>query len=280
MTKRNLNRLWFIIVTIIILTLSFNGPGFVMTPFKGTSMIETSGKVDLPLVNLVLLLIDLGLAKYIWRINFGLSVVKLKTYSKRINTLLWVVPTIIMILASVFYPNHLMAFFKVTLPSQVLVGLFGTLIAAIITGYFEEVVFRGGIFGFLNSLIHSERSILYSSLIAGLFFGVIHLSNLAGGASLAYTLAQMFYAAAYGFFAGMIYVKTQSLLLPVISHALADWFDFFFNISVLGRIDKPFILSLVSIILTIVFIVCGYLIYKTIDEKDKTEFDAKYHTFN
>ncbi|MGV0166998.1 hypothetical protein ACRYI5_00170 [Furfurilactobacillus sp. WILCCON 0119] len=74
-------------------------------------------------------------------------------------------------------------------------------------------------------------------------------------------------------------MKTQSLLLPVIIHTLADWFDFFFNISVLGRVDKPFLLSIGSIVLTIVFIVSGYFIYKEIDEKDKTEFRAKYRVF-
>ncbi|MGV0166997.1 CPBP family glutamic-type intramembrane protease [Furfurilactobacillus sp. WILCCON 0119] len=199
MTKCNLNRLWFIISTILLLIVSFETPGIGILIGKNSLSTAVSGKMEIPVLNLILLLIYLALAKYIWHIQFGLNLVKLGEYSKRINKMLWVVPTLIMILATIFYPSHLLEFLQVTDPRYVILGLVSSLIAAVITGYFEEIVFRGGIFGFLNSQIRSEKSILYSSLIAGLFFGVIHLSNLAGGASLAYTLAQVIYATAFVF---------------------------------------------------------------------------------
>ena len=85
---------------------------------------------------------------------------------------------------------------------------------------FEEVVFRGIVLTvFLNK--YSEfKSIIFSSL----GFGLMHLLNLTNGADLVLTLGQVVWAFTIGLFYGYIFVRTRSLLPPMIVHYLGNVF--------------------------------------------------------
>jgi membrane protease YdiL (CAAX protease family) len=85
---------------------------------------------------------------------------------------------------------------------------------------FEEVAFRGIVLTvFLNK--YSERnSIIFSSIS----FALMHLLNLTHGADLIFTMGQVVWAFILGLFYGYVFVKTRSLLPPMIVHYLGNVF--------------------------------------------------------
>ena len=94
-------------------------------------------------------------------------------------------------------------------------GLFVT-----IPSMFEEVGSRGiALTVFLKK--YSERqSIIFSSL----GFGLLHLLNLLNGADFVWVMGQIVWAFIIGLFYGYVFVKTRSLLPPMIVHYLGNVF--------------------------------------------------------
>jgi membrane protease YdiL (CAAX protease family) len=85
---------------------------------------------------------------------------------------------------------------------------------------FEEAVFRGIVLTvFLNQ--YSERkAIIFTSL----GFGLIHLLNLTSGRELVWVMGQVVWAFTLGLFYGYVFVRTRSLLPPMIVHYLGNVF--------------------------------------------------------
>jgi len=85
---------------------------------------------------------------------------------------------------------------------------------------FEEAAFRGIVLTvFLNK--YSERkSIVFSSL----GFGFTHVLNLLNGADFVWVMGQVVWAFILGLFYGYIFVRTRSLLPPMIVHYLGNVF--------------------------------------------------------
>jgi membrane protease YdiL (CAAX protease family) len=85
---------------------------------------------------------------------------------------------------------------------------------------FEEVGFRGIVLTvFLNS--YSERkSIIFSSI----GFSLMHLLNLAMGRELVWVIGQLIWSFTIGLFYGYVFVRTRSLLPPMIVHYLSNAF--------------------------------------------------------
>ncbi len=68
---------------------------------------------------------------------------------------------------------------------------------------------------------YSERkSIIFSSL----GFGLIHVLNLLNGADLVWVMGQIIWAFTIGLFYGYVFVRTHSLLPPMIVHYLGNVF--------------------------------------------------------
>jgi membrane protease YdiL (CAAX protease family) len=89
-----------------------------------------------------------------------------------------------------------------------------------IAGALEEVAFRGIVLTvFLNK--YSERkSIVFSSL----GFSLMHLLNLTNGADFMWVMGQVIWAFIIGLFYGYVFVRTRSLLPPMIVHYLGNVF--------------------------------------------------------
>lgn len=92
--------------------------------------------------------------------------------------------------------------------------------------------------------------------------------NILGGADIAYTLYQVVYATAIGFFFAMIYFKTKNLWIPILIHGLIDWSDFFFNL-----VGDPAMngFQWAPILLTIIYLIYGIILYQKIDTDDGFE---------
>ena len=85
---------------------------------------------------------------------------------------------------------------------------------------FEEVVFRGIILTVFLSTYSERKSILFSSAA----FGLWHALNLLNGADLVWTMGQVVWAFIMGLFYGYVFVRTRSLLPPMIVHYLSNVF--------------------------------------------------------
>jgi membrane protease YdiL (CAAX protease family) len=89
-----------------------------------------------------------------------------------------------------------------------------------IAGALEEVAFRGIILTVFLNRYSEWKSIIFSSL----GFGLMHLLNLTNGADLVVVLGQVAWAFIIGLFYGYIFVRTRSLLPPMIVHYLGNAF--------------------------------------------------------
>jgi membrane protease YdiL (CAAX protease family) len=86
---------------------------------------------------------------------------------------------------------------------------------------FEEIAFRGV---FLTMLLekHSQRMAIFYSALA---FGGLHLMSVFTGQELVHSLGQVLWAFLFGLFYGYLFVKSGSLLPPMIIHWLSNVFQ-------------------------------------------------------
>lgn len=85
---------------------------------------------------------------------------------------------------------------------------------------FEEVGSRGIVLTVFLSKYSERKSILFSSF----GFGLLHLLNLFNGANVLWVMGQIVWAFIIGLFYGYAFVKTRSLLPPMIVHYLGNVF--------------------------------------------------------
>lgn len=89
-----------------------------------------------------------------------------------------------------------------------------------IAGALEEVAFRGIVLTVFLGKYSERRSIIFSSL----GFGLMHLLSLTSGRELVWVLGQVAWASIIGLFYGYVFVRTRSLLPPMIVHYLGNVF--------------------------------------------------------
>ena len=86
---------------------------------------------------------------------------------------------------------------------------------------FEEVAFRGVFLTMLLATLPARRAIFCSAAV----FGALHLGSLLAGQPLVPTLGQVVWASSFGVFYGYLFVKSGSLLPPMIVHWLSNVFQ-------------------------------------------------------
>jgi membrane protease YdiL (CAAX protease family) len=89
-----------------------------------------------------------------------------------------------------------------------------------IPSIFEEMVFRGIVLTVFLSKYSECKSIIFSSI----GFGLWHLPALAAGGEPVWFLGQVVWASIIGLFYGYVFVRTRSLLPPMIVHYLGNLF--------------------------------------------------------
>ena len=93
----------------------------------------------------------------------------------------------------------------------------------LVPGIGEEVSIRGiNVPNWMRLKRGNPRQIPVIATITALFFSLVHLSNLLLGASVGLTLLQVCYAFGIGVFFAAVYIRTGSLIWPVIMHSLID----------------------------------------------------------
>ena len=92
-------------------------------------------------------------------------------------------------------------------------------------GASEDLTMRGVITETLLEHFGADRGgIIKAVVLSAILFGVIHLGNVAAGGSVPVVLNQVLQAALGGMVLGLLYLRTGNIWVPVITHALWDFF--------------------------------------------------------
>ena len=96
------------------------------------------------------------------------------------------------------------------------------ILAALMVGLCEELVFRGVVFNKLQVIFSGTRNLyLISALLSSCSFGLVHLVN-ALDQSWIGTITQVYFAFATGMCFCGIYLFSGTLWIPVLLHAITD----------------------------------------------------------
>jgi len=90
------------------------------------------------------------------------------------------------------------------------------------TGLFEETLIRGLVLKILlKKKGDTKKGIITACVISAVLFGVAHLTNLVWVDPIS-VISQVFYATAGGIFFGAIYLRTKTLMAPILLHGLMN----------------------------------------------------------
>lgn len=102
--------------------------------------------------------------------------------------------------------------------------ILAVLACTLCVGFAEELYFRGFV---LNAL--KVKGTQFSIIVSSVIFGLTHLINIAGGAGMAETILQIFFAFFFGFVCAEVLMITGSILPVMIWHALHDFLAYTTN---------------------------------------------------
>lgn len=103
---------------------------------------------------------------------------------------------------------------------------FNTVMLAIAAGVSEEVMNRVFPVALMLRNKLSEKNLWPIILISSAIFGVVHLANISGGASVANSCLQVLSAFCMGLLFCAIYMRSGSIILPMILHGAHDFIAF------------------------------------------------------
>ena len=127
----------------------------------------------------------------------------------------------------------------------------------LLVGFLEEVIFRGLLFNAIK-----KSNVTVAIIVSSVTFGIGHIINLinGSGAELIPNILQIIYATAVGFAFVMIYLKSNSLWVCIISHGLFNALSAFSNQP--PNLEFEVLSSVILAILT-----GGYAIYLAVKRK-------------
>ena len=129
---------------------------------------------------------------------------------RRLNykNLLYFIPMIIISLANLTFGIQInYSWYQILLISIAMLGV----------GFSEEILFRG----FLMKAI-MNKNIKVSILLPSIFFGIIHILNLFGGANIIATILQIIYATAFALMCSMFVYKTNNIIPCMLCHSFTN----------------------------------------------------------
>ena len=127
-------------------------------------------------------------------------------------------------------------------------------------GFLEELIFRGLLFRAM-----AKDGVKSAIIVSSITFGIGHIVNLinGSGAELLPNLLQVMYAMAVGFAFVMIYCKTKSLVICIVTHSVFNGLSAFANEAVMTQQRQ-----IISGVLLAV-IAGGYALYRALAVKEE-----------
>ena len=97
---------------------------------------------------------------------------------------------------------------------------------AIAAGFYEETIFRGVTVPIGMRYFKSEKRVGILVLISALVFGLMHIGNIANGASIQMGIVQGVATTFAGIFFIAVYLRTGNILIPIFMHGIYDYMCF------------------------------------------------------
>ena len=97
---------------------------------------------------------------------------------------------------------------------------------AIAAGFYEETIFRGITVPIGMRYLKSEKRVGILVLITALVFGLMHIGNIANGASIQMGIVQGVATTFAGIFFIAVYLRTGNILIPIFMHGIYDYMCF------------------------------------------------------
>ena len=102
-----------------------------------------------------------------------------------------------------------------------------SVVMALSAGFGEEVMFRGLSIPIGMRYLKGKNKILTVALVTSVVFGLSHLGNAMGGNDIG--IVQGIATIGSGLFYAAVFLRTGSIMVPIIMHALYDWMYFATN---------------------------------------------------
>lgn len=138
----------------------------------------------------------------------------------------------------------------------------GMIVMALYAGINEEAVDRAIPAAMMMRNKPTSRRIVATVVLTSVLFGVSHIVNLLAGRGLVETIVQIVFAAGAGLFFIGIYLRTGSITLTIVIHALHD-FLVFVNTSIPEAESTFFLADLLPIIVNVLPFVFGILMLRS-----------------
>ena len=200
------SEIWFAVVWII---------AYVVLASIGdniSAQIGTTKIITLPILIILSVILLLFVKKNKMFEQYGLCKSKIPA-----SKMLFYLPLVILLTANLWYGVAV----NLSLLESVLYVL-----SMLCVGFLEEMIFRGFLF---NAI--AKNSVKVSIIVSSITFGVGHVVNLFNGSGMGLLLnvIQIIYAIATGFAFVMIYYKTKSLILCILTHGIFNSLSVFSN---------------------------------------------------
>jgi membrane protease YdiL (CAAX protease family) len=169
--------------------------------------------------------------------------------------------------------------FVVTSIPHLLIVIFHPILG---TGFFEEVLFRGLILKLLLVAFgDSKKEIVKAAVISSVLFGAAHIVNAFFGGGLLPTISQFIYATATGIFFAALYLRTGTLWIPIILHALINFASQIFGAIVPQEVflqlvqiqTDPSVLEFIisTLFMTVPYLVAGLVLLRKVKPNESTD---------
>ncbi|MCQ2491446.1 MAG: CPBP family intramembrane metalloprotease [Lachnospiraceae bacterium] len=109
-----------------------------------------------------------------------------------------------------------------------------TICFGLFAGVLEETVFRAVPISIMMKNNPDDKRIIHSVILTSLIFGCVHFTNIGEGALLSVTITQVVFSLIVGIFWAAIYLRTGSIVLPMIYHVLHDIINMMFPTNATG----------------------------------------------
>jgi membrane protease YdiL (CAAX protease family) len=150
------------------------------------------------------------------------------------------------------------------------------LLKTVLVGVFEEFMMRGMALNLLLKSKGGNKKTLGAVLLSSLFFGAAHLANIQSAEDILPVIFQVIYASMIGVYFAAVYLRTKSLLVPIILHGLFDFSGFLLQAIVSPEglqalIQQPTGVesladSFLSVVLTLPFLFVGIWMLRKYDD--------------
>ncbi|MEN6460872.1 MAG: CPBP family intramembrane glutamic endopeptidase [Syntrophomonas sp.] len=170
---------------------------------------------------------------------------------------------------------------KVTIDTSNKALLFTFVINCVSTGFFEEILVRGGILNLLLCKLGNTKKGIYLSVIySSMVWGLAHLINLVKNPELLLTTStQIFYAACFGVIFAALLLRTHSIWWMIFLHALFNFCGSIKEIAINGGIAASEIAKasttltnvVAVIVITLPLLIYGLIILRKVTPKNVFE---------